>query len=243
MADGEGWTVRQAVRTPHFRLLFAVYMFTGLGSLSYGELAGMMPEAGGMYVYLREAFSPLLGFLYGWTLLTVIQTGTIAAVGIAFARFSGILFPSIREDKYLIAPVHLVPGYAISLSTAQLLAIVIIVQVVLSATRFGVYTQAVGSNPVGAQEAGVRANRIKIVNFALVSTLAGLGGIVDGLRVGSFDPTNGGSNTMFLAVASAVIPACSTRASAPRQAWIWWQTGQRKARGSTTAERSKSWVR
>jgi simple sugar transport system permease protein len=85
------------------------------------------------------------------------------------------------------------------------LVIVIAVQVLLSATRFGVYTQAVGSNPVGAQEAGVRANRIKIVNFALASTLAGLGGVIDGLRVGSFDPTNGGSNTMFLAVAAAVI--------------------------------------
>ena len=57
-----------------------------------------------MYVYLREAFSLLLGFLYGWTLLTVIQTGTIAAVGIAFARFSGVLFPAIREDKYLLVP-------------------------------------------------------------------------------------------------------------------------------------------
>ena len=68
-----------------------------------------------------------MGFLYGWTLLAVIQTGTIAAVGIAFARFSGILFPSIREDKYLIAPIHVLPGYALSLSTAQLLAIVIIV--------------------------------------------------------------------------------------------------------------------
>ena len=111
--------------------LLVAWAITGVltfaGALSYGELAAMMPEAGGMYVYLREAFSPLLGFLYGWTLLTVIQTGTIAAVGIAFARFGGILFPSIREDKYLIAPVQVVPGYAISLSTAQLLAIVIIV--------------------------------------------------------------------------------------------------------------------
>lgn len=100
---------------------------TVAGALSYGELAAMMPEAGGMYVYLREAFSPMLGFLYGWTLLTVIQTGTIAAVGIAFARFSGVLFPAVREDRYLIAPVHLSSGYALSLSTAQLLAIVIIV--------------------------------------------------------------------------------------------------------------------
>jgi basic amino acid/polyamine antiporter, APA family len=111
--------------------LLIAWVITGVltvaGALSYGELAAMMPEAGGMYVYLREAFSPLLGFLYGWTLLTVIQTGTIAAVGIAFARFSGVLLPAIREDRYLIAPIEIVPGYALSLSTAQLLAIAIIV--------------------------------------------------------------------------------------------------------------------
>jgi len=64
------------------------------GALSYGELAGMMPRAGGQYVYLRESFSPLCGFLYGWTLLLIIQTGTIAAVAVAFARFSGIFFPA-----------------------------------------------------------------------------------------------------------------------------------------------------
>src|SRR5271155_2961960 len=96
------------------------------GALSYGELAAMMPHAGGMYVYLREAFSPLWGFLYGWTLCTVIQTGTIAAVAIAFARFSGVLFPSVSESHYLIAPVHISNGYAFSLSTAQLVAIALI---------------------------------------------------------------------------------------------------------------------
>jgi simple sugar transport system permease protein len=85
------------------------------------------------------------------------------------------------------------------------LVVVVLVQLVLSATRFGVYTQAVGGNPVGAAESGIRANRVKIANFALASTLAGFGGIVDGLRVGSFDPTNGGAQTMFLAVAAAVI--------------------------------------
>ena len=78
--------------------LLVAWLFTGVltiaGALSYGELAAMMPRAGGMYIYLREAFSPLWGFLYGWTLCTVIQTGTIAAVAIAFARFSGVLFPS-----------------------------------------------------------------------------------------------------------------------------------------------------
>ena len=113
--------------------LLVVWTVTGLltvaGALSYGELAAMMPQAGGMYVYLREAFSPLWGFLYGWTLLTVIQTGTIAAVAIAFARFSGVAFPWIGEAHYLVAPVALLPGYALSLSTAQALAIVVIVAI------------------------------------------------------------------------------------------------------------------
>src|ERR1700744_2887568 len=102
--------------------LLVAWIITGVltvfGALSYGELAAMMPKAGGMYIYLREAFSPLLGFLYGWTLLTVIQTGTIAAVAIAFARFSGVIFPSVNEAHYIIAPIHILPGYAISLSTA-----------------------------------------------------------------------------------------------------------------------------
>ncbi len=96
------------------------------GAISYGELAAMMPVAGGMYVYLREAFSPFVGFLYGWTLMTVIQTGSIAAVAIAFARFSGVLFPSVSDTHYLLAPRRFLSGYAISLSTTQCLALAII---------------------------------------------------------------------------------------------------------------------
>ncbi|HSU30343.1 MAG TPA: amino acid permease [Bryobacteraceae bacterium] len=110
--------------------LLAAWILTGIltvsAALSYGELASMMPRAGGMYVYLREAFSPLVGFLYGWTLFTVIQTGTIAAVAVGFARFTGILFPGVSETRYLIAPLHIAPGYAISLSTAQLVGIAVI---------------------------------------------------------------------------------------------------------------------
>src|SRR2546425_6562870 len=87
--------------------LLVVWIVTGLltvmAALSYGELAAMMPKAGGQYVYLREAFSPMWGFLYGWTLFLVIQTGTIAAVSVGFARYLGVLVPSIAEDKYLIA--------------------------------------------------------------------------------------------------------------------------------------------
>src|SRR5579872_6409657 len=111
--------------------LLVAWAFAGVltitAALSYGELASMMPRAGGMYVYLREIYSPLLGFLYGWTLFLVIQTGTIAAVAVAFARFSGALWPWISEDHYLIAPIHLSTGYTVSLSSAQCLGILVIV--------------------------------------------------------------------------------------------------------------------
>ncbi|MCC7308717.1 MAG: APC family permease, partial [Acidobacteria bacterium] len=97
-------------------------------ALSYGELAAMMPKAGGMYVYLKEAYAPFWGFLYGWTHFLVIGTATIAAVAVAFARFSGILVPSISETNYLIEPVRIgSSNYALSLSTAQLVGIVMIV--------------------------------------------------------------------------------------------------------------------
>ncbi len=107
--------------------LLVAWALTGaltiVGALSYGELAAMMPRAGGQYVYLREAFSPLVGFLYGWTLFLVIQTGTIAAVAVGFARYFGALVPWIADDNYLISPIHLSTGYALSLSTTQLVGI------------------------------------------------------------------------------------------------------------------------
>ena len=101
-------------------------VLTIAAALSYGELASMLPHAGGMYVYLREAFSPLWGFLYGWTLFTVIQTGTIAAVAVAFARFLAVVFPPVAENRYLVEPIHISSRYAISLSTAQLVGIAVI---------------------------------------------------------------------------------------------------------------------
>jgi len=119
--------------------LLVAWLITGIltitAALSYGELAAMMPHAGGQYVYLRTAYSPLWGFLYGWTLFTVIQTGTIAAVAVAFARFSGILVPWIAEDNYLVPPVHLSTGYAVSLSTAQLVGILLIALLTWTNTR------------------------------------------------------------------------------------------------------------
>jgi APA family basic amino acid/polyamine antiporter len=101
-------------------------VLTLAAALSYGELAAMMPRAGGQYVYLREAYSPLWGFLYGWTLFLVIQTGTIAASSVGFSRYLGVLWPQIAETNYIIRPIHILPTYAVSLSTAQLVALVVI---------------------------------------------------------------------------------------------------------------------
>ena len=111
--------------------LLLTWVITGLltvfAALSYGELAAMMPKAGGQYVYLRESYSPLWGFLYGWALFLVIQTGTIAAVGVGFARFLGVLVPSISPDNYIVEPIAVSSGYALSLSTQQLVAVLLIV--------------------------------------------------------------------------------------------------------------------
>jgi len=119
--------------------LLVVWAVTGvltiIAALSYGELAAMMPRAGGQYVYLREAYSPLWGFLYGWTLFLVIQTGTIAAVAVAFARFLGVLAPAISPTRWIIPPINLSTNYAISLSTQQLVAIFIIALLTFVNTR------------------------------------------------------------------------------------------------------------
>jgi basic amino acid/polyamine antiporter, APA family len=118
--------------------LLVVWVVTGLltlmAALSYGELAAMMPKAGGQYVYLREAFSPLWGFLYGWTLFLVIQTGTIAAVAVGFARYMGVLVPWVSESNYIIQPIRL-GGYALSLSTAQLVGLCMIALLTFMNTR------------------------------------------------------------------------------------------------------------
>src|SRR5690348_2804700 len=118
--------------------LLVVWIVTGLltltAALSYGELAAMMPKADGQYVYLREAFAPLWGFLYDWTLFLVIQTGTIAAVAVGFARYSGVLLPWVSESNYLISPIRL-GGYALSLSTAQLVGLALIGFLTFTNTR------------------------------------------------------------------------------------------------------------
>ena len=120
-------------------LLIAAWLVTAfmtiVGALSYGELAAMMPKAGGQYVYLREALGPLWGFLYGWTLFLVIQTGTIAAVGVAFGKFLGVFFPSVSQTNWIwhmghVPPWHVGPmvlgNMDIGLNTANLSAIVVV---------------------------------------------------------------------------------------------------------------------
>src|SRR6187397_2692772 len=95
--------------------LLVAWAITGVltitAALSYGELAAMMPHAGGQYVYLREAWSPLWGFLYGWTVFLVIQTGTIAAVAVGFARYLGVLVPWISPTSWVVAPIDISSGF------------------------------------------------------------------------------------------------------------------------------------
>ncbi|MGO9072626.1 MAG: amino acid permease, partial [Terriglobales bacterium] len=135
-------------------LLIGAWLITGfltiVGALTYGELAAMMPRAGGQYVYLREALGPLWGFLYGWTLFLVIQTGTIAAVGVAVGKFLGIFWPAISSShwivhlwkvpKFAVGPMML-GGMDVGLNTQNFIAVLVVI--VLSIINiFGVKTGA-----------------------------------------------------------------------------------------------------
>ena len=148
--------ISREVQSP--ALLIGAWLITGfltiVGALTYGELAAMMPRAGGQYVYLREALGPLWGFLYGWTLFLVIQTGTIAAVGVAFGKFLGIFWPAISSShwilhfwkvpKFSVGPMVL-GGMDVGLNTQNLVAILVVI--VLSIINiFGVKTGAIIQN-------------------------------------------------------------------------------------------------
>ena len=110
--------------------LLAAWAVAGLmtvcGAATAAEIAAMMPRAGGQYVFLRDAYSPIFGFLFGWAMFLVVQTGTIAAVSVAFAKFLGVFHAGVASDVYLISPIRL-RGYALSLSTQQVVAIFLIV--------------------------------------------------------------------------------------------------------------------
>lgn len=107
---------------------------TLMAALSYGELAALMPKAGGQYVYLKEAYSPLFGFLYGWTLFTIIQTGTIAAVAVGFAKFTGVIFP-VFSEKNILFSYQFLSNFTLNISAAQLLGIGLIA--LLTVFNFG----------------------------------------------------------------------------------------------------------
>ncbi len=139
-------------------LLIAAWVVTGFmtitAALAYGELAAMMPKAGGQYVYLRESLGPLWGFLYGWTLFTVIQTGTIAAVGVAFGKFLGVFFSSVSAHSWIghhwhVPAWHLGPimlgDMDVGLNTQNLAAIVVIVLLTV-VNVFGVKSGALVQN-------------------------------------------------------------------------------------------------
>src|SRR6202046_2083594 len=139
-------------------LLIAAWLVTALmtiiGALSYGELAAMMPKAGGQYVYLRESLGPIWGFLYGWTLFLVIQTGTIAAVGVAFGKFLGVFFPSISSSHWIlhiwkVPPIPIGPmvlgNMDVGINTQNLVAMLLVI--ILSVVNiFGVKTGALIQN-------------------------------------------------------------------------------------------------
>ncbi|HAF12452.1 MAG TPA: amino acid transporter [Blastocatellia bacterium] len=140
-------------------------VLTITGALCCAELAAMWPRAGGQYVFLREAYGPSIGFLFGWSLFLIIQTGTIAAVAVAFANFTGVLTDSVSADRYLIAPRGF-GGYAISLSTQQLLAVVMILFLTLTNTR------------------GLKTGKRIQNTFTFTKTAALLGLIIVGLTLG-----------------------------------------------------------
>jgi APA family basic amino acid/polyamine antiporter len=150
--------------------LLLTWIITGLltisAALAYGELAAMFPHAGGQYVYLREAYSPLWGFLYGWTLFLVIQTGTIAAVAVGFARYLGVLFPAISPNTWIIHPISLGSKLAISLSIQQFVAILMIMLITFLNTL------------------GVRLGKLIQNIFTSAKTLSLLGLILIGVFVG-----------------------------------------------------------
>ncbi len=141
-------------------------VITITGALCCSELATMMPRAGGTYVFLREAYGPMIGFLFGWTLFLVIQTGTIAAVAIAFAKFLGVFVPAVATDHYVIAPISLGSHYAISVSTEQLVAIAIILLLTWVNTR------------------GLKTGTLVQNTFTLTKTAALAGVVVIGLLLG-----------------------------------------------------------
>jgi basic amino acid/polyamine antiporter, APA family len=143
--------------------LMVVWLITGIitiiGALSYGELAAMMPSVGGQYVYLRESYHPLIGFLFGWTTFLVIQCGSIAAVSVGFAKFSGVLFPWVSENNILLQI------GALRINSTQMVGMLLIVFLTWLNTR------------------GIVTGKIVLNIFSSTKVIALLGFIIVGLAV------------------------------------------------------------
>jgi basic amino acid/polyamine antiporter, APA family len=175
--------------------LIFIWLLTGFmtltAALSYGELSAMYPKAGGQYVYLKEAYNPLIGFLFGWSFFAVIQTGTIAAVGVAFSKFAAYIFPSLSEKHILL------DLYYIKISAAQIVSIILVVLLTYINTR------------------GVKEGKLIQTTFTLAKLLALFGLIIfgfllgskagiwdanwlDGWNFGKLEKTEGGSELVFL---------------------------------------------
>ncbi len=150
--------------------LLAIWVLTGFmtltAALSYGELSGMFPKAGGQYVYLKEAYNPLVGFLYGWSFFSVIQTGTIAAVGVAFSKFTAYIIPSVSEDNILFSFQTGVDNMGkttfFTISAAQVLSIFIIILLTFINTK------------------GIKTGKIIQTGFTLTKLLSLFGLIIFG---------------------------------------------------------------
>ncbi len=152
--------ISRQVQSPGLMMLtwIVTAVLTLIAALSYGELSAAMPRAGGQYIYLREAFGPLYGFLYGWTFFTVIQTGTIAAVAVAFAKFLGYFLPAVSTRNYLL---KLGP---FGLTTQMAVAIVVIVFLTWVNTR-GLRTGAIVQNVFTIAKVGALAGLIALGVF------------------------------------------------------------------------------
>ncbi len=185
-------------------LLLAVWALSGIitlmGALSYGELAAMYPHAGGQYIYLRESISPLFGYLYGWTLFMVIQTGTIAAVAVAFARFTAVFFPALTPDVFLGTTINLGSGpIEVGLSPQRLLAVASVIVLTWINVR------------------GVRTAALIQTSLTIVKTAALAGLILLGITIGrnadaiaanfgaGFGPTGGFSLALLPVIGAAMV--------------------------------------
>ena len=188
----------------------------------------MMPRAGGQYIFLREAYSPMFGFLFGWAMFLVVQTGTIAAVAVAFAKFLGVFLPQIAEDHFVIARIHL-GGFAVGLSSQQLVALALIAFLTLVNTQ------------------GLRLGKWIQNTFTFTKTAALIGLIAIGLLLGSnFGSAAWTSSPGSRTYPSPPLPPLTAPAWAAGPSWPWgsitasqaitrrWKSACRKPRSASS---------